>query len=90
MNHFIVRAVAEGGGDLVGFQALDALDFLGGVVRQTAGKFLALAVVERYDVAFAKCPFDADDADRQQAAALLLDRAAGSVVEDQIGRAAGR
>ena len=63
---------------------------VGRVVRQPAGEFGAGGVAERNHVPFAKTAFDVDDADGQQAFALLLDRLAGAGVDDQACRAAGR
>ncbi len=78
-----IRTMAQGRGDLLGPQSLDPRDIGAGVVGQPAGEFAAGRIVQRHDVPLLKVAARLDDADRQQAAALLLDRPAGAGVDGQ-------
>ena len=74
MHDFLVRTMAQGGGDGLGLEPLDAGDLGRVVVDQPTGEFDAARVAQGDDVPFVKIAAGFSHADGQQAASLLFDR----------------
>ena len=81
MDDFVVRAMAKDCDDFFRSSAGNPPQFVGAVVRESAGEFLTIFAAEGNDVALLKVAFDPRDSDRQQASALLLDGLLGTGVK---------
>src|SRR5688572_8179236 len=76
------------GGEVVGALAADGGELEGGVVGEAAANGGAGGGHERYQVAGVERALDGGDADGEQAAALVEERAAGAGVEHERAHAA--
>ena len=91
VDHFVVRAMPQRGGDLFGLQAFDPQHVVGGIVRQAAGEFRAGWHREaKRRLPLRNVPWRIDHADRQQAFALPFDAPRARRRRAPACRAAGR